>query len=211
MSENTDVDLDKLLSEPGTETTPSASTETVSTQPAGEGVKAPETSERENARIRELVDETKALKAQLAERGTTESSEQPRSNAQPSDLESFLKESVADEASRRVLRQVAEFVKKDVESKYAPSLSEIDAIKAEKQWDSLESKIPGLSAYKAEVFKSLKNQPGANLKSLVGEILIDKQLSKIKPTETQGSQVSRETPDLDSMELDDLYSLLGAK
>ncbi len=90
-------------------------------------------------------------------------------------------------------------------------MSTIHKMSAESEFSALEAKIPGLSAYKNEVMKSLSTKPGTSLKSLVGEILIDKQLSKITPTETQTSNVSREAPDLDSMELDDLYDLLGAK
>ena len=211
MPNDNDVDLEAMLSESGQDDGSGASAPKDTTQSDSKVVK-PSESERENERIRVLVEENNTLKTQLADKSKpAESSGNDKSVAQPTDLDSLLETKVADPGSREVLRSIAQLLEKNIESKYAPKMSEVEQERNERQFDSLAGKIPALAPFKTEVLKSLQNKPGTSLKSLVGEILIDKQLSKIKPTETQGSNVSREAPDLDSMELEDLYELLGAK
>jgi siroheme synthase (precorrin-2 oxidase/ferrochelatase) len=126
MNDSLDVDLETMFSESGDESTPSASTQKESSQTASEGVTTPEPSERENERVRKLADENAALRASLAERDNAESNGNNRSVAQPTDLESLLESRVQDPGSREVLREMAKMLTRDIESKYAPKLSEVE-------------------------------------------------------------------------------------
>jgi hypothetical protein len=204
--------LDKLLSDDQPGSADGASTGKEPTQPVSKDVKTSEPSERENARVRELVEENKTLKQQLSEKDKpVESNGAPTPGAQTTDIDQFLNQSVADEGSRKVLRQLADILTKGIESKYAPKLSQVERFTAQQEFSALKAKVPALAAYESEVLKTLQNNPGKSVKTVVGEILVERALTKITPTETAGSQTSREPVTTDDMSLDEMYDLIGAK
>lgn len=213
MDNNNDVDLDSLLSEPQTDSSAGASSGTEQEgSSAGEGVKAQEQgskSQRENERVRELADKVGALETFIRD-NLNKPQNQGKSEVDPADLDSFLESAVADKGSRDVLRKMAGMIEQKLEKKYSPDLGRVRDIEFENEFSQLASKIPSLTAHKAEVLKSYQNNPGKSLKEIAGAIVLDIAANRVKPVESQRSQVSREKPDLDSMSKDELYEQLNS-
>jgi hypothetical protein len=219
MSEINDVDLDKFLSESEDDSSSGASTETgqgkgtshnTSNQNASEDVKTPGMSERENSRVRDLVDEVGALKEfinqKLSAPQITESSKDA------SDLDKFLENTVSDKPSRELLKKYAgvlrEEMKTELRKEFSPRFSEVEDMRFEREFSHFASRFPSLSAHKQELLKTFKANPNASVKALVGELILEQSASRVKPVETQRSQANRERIDLDSMSKDELYDLL---
>jgi len=188
---NEDVDLDAIL---GTESeapaTDGASTETAETH-------IEEASQRAQERIRELLEENASLK-QIKETPPVKDVT----------IDSFVN-SIEDEPSRNLLRTFGELIKKDMESKFSPVISEYQTQKFEKDFAAYDS-IPEIAAYKDDLKKSFNRDPSVSLKSLVGEKLLDIQTSKVASVEGRTVAPRDTQPNLADASTEDLYKLLDS-
>jgi len=213
MSQDTDVDLEAILGEESSDSSSdSASTENDEhgasdshDQSVSKDVKP---SERENARVRNLTEQVNSLKTFIEEKlGKSDNKETPSA----SELDKFLNSSVGDAGSRKVLREYADVLAKELTGRMSPEFSKVKAIEANETFNEIASKVPGLSAHKAEVMKTLQNNPNANIKAVIGEIILNRAISKVKPVEDSSSSVNRSATDLDSMDTNELYDLLESQ
>jgi hypothetical protein len=125
MNEINDVDLDKFLSESEEHSPSGASTEKEnadgkgsksSDQNASEGVKTPGMSERENSRVRDLVDEVSALKEFITQK--LNHSQPAESSRDASDLDKFLESTVSDKPSRELLKKYAGVLRDEMKAEF---------------------------------------------------------------------------------------------
>jgi hypothetical protein len=219
MNEINDVDLDKFLSESEEHSPSGASTEKEnadgkgsksSDQNASEGVKTPGMSERENSRVRDLVDEVSALKEFITQK--LNHSQPAESSRDASDLDKFLESTVSDKPSRELLKKYAGVLRDEMKAEFRkefnPRFSEVEDMRFEREFSQYASRFPNLQAHKQELLKTFKANPNASVKALVGELILEQSASRVKPVETQRSQARRDRIDTDSMSKDELYELL---
>jgi DNA uptake protein ComE-like DNA-binding protein len=177
--------------------------EDVKTQPTDTAV-----SDRANARIRELVDAVKSrdeIIAQLAQDKKVKSgSDSPLSS---DDIESFLK-NVEDEPTRKLLKDYGETLKKSIFRDIAPQVSKVKEMEFERDFNAMAAKFPQLEAFRDEARKSFQANPNASIKAIVGEMVLDQNLSRPKPIEGRGGVANREKVDINSASKEELYELL---
>lgn len=204
-----EINLDEILAEGDGK--PGASAEQNQEQQiASEGVKTPDSTEvsgRANARIRELNDKLKEANEFIAKKLTGKE----RSNVLTGDVDEFLNK-IEDEGTKNLLKDFGNVIKKtitaEVGSKLSPAVKELEDIKFERQFEDLASKMPSLRTIKEEVKDRYLDNPNGAVKDIVGSIILDRQMSKIKPIEGNTSQAKRERIDLNSASKEELYELL---
>ncbi len=211
--ENKDVDLENFFK--SDEKVPAAGASDQKKEPAkpnvSEDVKTPEekaASERENARVRDLVDALKSrdeIIAQLVQdKKSKTGSDSPVTS---DDVESFLK-NVEDEPTRKLLKDYGEVLKKTIAKEFTPQVQKVKEMEFEKEFDAMAARFPQLEAFRDEAKKSFQSNPNASAKSIVGEMVLEQNLSKPKPIERTAGAAKREQVDLDSASKEELYELL---
>jgi hypothetical protein len=208
---NKDVDLEQFFKSEDTQSGVASDTN-VGAAPVSEDVKTQPTdtavSDRANARIRELVDAVKSrdeIIAQLAQDKKVKSgSDSPISS---DDIESFLK-NVEDEPTRKLLKDYGETLKKSIFRDIAPQVSKVKEMEFERDFNAMAAKFPQLEAFRDEARKSFQSNPNASIKAIVGEMVLEQNLSKPKPIEGRGGVANREKVDINSASKDELYELL---
>jgi len=162
-------------------------------------------SPRVQKRIRDLNDKLKESK----EIKTPEEKEIPSKVEESNfkNVDEFLN-AVQDEPSRNLLKTFHKVIQAENASVLAP-IEKANAItKFETEFSSFE-KIDGLSDYKEDLKKTFLRNPNQSIKALVGEIVTDLQLNKIKPIESAPSKPNRDGKvNLDNLSKDDLYAHL---
>jgi DNA uptake protein ComE-like DNA-binding protein len=209
---NKDVDLEEFFKSAENDPASGASatkegsaanvSEDVKTQPSVEAI-----SDRANARIRELVEALKSrdeIIAQLAQQKRSETGSD--SSLSSDDIESFLK-NVEDEPTRKLLKDYAETLKKSIFKEVAPQLSRVKEMEFERDFNAMAAKFPQLEAFREEAKKSYQANPNASVKAIVGEMILEHNLSKPKPVE-RGGIAAREKIDINSASKEELYELL---
>lgn len=206
--ENNDVDLDSILSEAEGDGASVASDANTNPLTASEGVKTQEDgSSRANERIRELVESNKSLQADVdaLKSFTAEQFKKTGSSPSSSELDEYLAD-VPDEQSREVLKKYGEGLRKQMDKDFSSTREEVRSIKFESEFNSLIQNFPSLKGHKDSLRESYLKNP--NLKAVVGELLVDTQLNRVKPIESSKSTVNREAPDIENLSKDELYDLL---
>jgi len=166
---------------------------------------------RAQKRIRELADKVKELAEKSAEK-KEEAPELPeKPEAKPSQefksVKDFLS-AVQDEPSRILLEKYFGAIK----SEFSQTLAPIEKANAEAKFEtefSKYEKIEGLSDYKNDLKKTFLRNPNQSLKALVGEVITDLQMSKVKPLEKTPSSPNRQGEvNLDDLDKEQLYQKL---
>jgi hypothetical protein len=197
-----DVELEALLKA-------AESSEEVDTSGASDQESAKEevvidniSSERANERIQELLEENKRLK-ESPKKAELDPYETPKFK----NLDEFVN-AIEDEPSRKLLKTYGEILTNQLRSEVAPVLSEHNDAKFKREFDSMVSRVPALSAYEDSLKKSFNRNPNQSIKALVGEVIVDGIFNKVKPIESKGSSPNRTAPDISDASKEDLYSIL---
>ena len=162
---------------------------------------------RAQKRIRELAEEVK----KLAEK-PQEIAEEPQEESKP-DSQSFknVKEflsAVEDEPSRKLLEKFYGVIKAENTAILAPIEQKNNEARFEQEFSTYET-IEGLAAHKADLRKTFLRNPNQSIKSLIGEVVTDLQLSKVKPIESTPSTPKHgEAVDTSNLSKDELYTML---
>ena len=168
-------------------------------------------SPRAQKRIREQAAEIKRLAEESASKKELEV---PKKEDKP-DSQSFknVKEflsAVEDEPSRNLLEKFYQVIKSETSTVLAPIEKQNNEAKFNEEFGKYE-KIEGIADYKDDLRKTFMRNPNQSLKALVGEVVTDLQLNKIKPIEKTPSTPSREGKiDLEGKSKDELYDLLDS-
>lgn len=210
---NVDVDLENFFkSDEGVPATGASDQKEEPAKPnASEGVKTPEekaASDRENARVRDLVDAIKGrdeIIAQLVQDKKSKTGSDSPVTAD--DVESFLG-NVEDEPTRKLLKDYGDVLRRTIVKEFTPQVQKVKEMEFEKEFDAMASRFPQLEAFREEALKSFKANPNASAKSVVGEMVLEQNLSKPKPIEKTGGAARREQIDLGSASKEELYELL---
>ena len=196
-----DVELEAILaddSKPITDLGASDQTgETQAPQLSADEIAKAEASARANERIRELVEENKALKEKSNLSNST-------------DIDKFIN-SIEDEPSRNLLKTYGDLLRADITKTVNPVVQNYQESQFEKEFSEFGSKIPELASHREEIKKTYLNNPSLSIKSIVGDTLLDIQTSKIKPLEDSTSVASREKPSIADASKEDLYAMLDSR
>lgn len=158
-------------------------------------------------RIKELADKVKELAEKPAEKSPEESPETKKEESQDfKDVQEFLS-AVQDEPSRKLLEKFYGVIKKETSTILAPIEEANAKTKFENEFSKYE-KIEGLADYKNDLQKTFLRNPNQNLKQLIGEIVTDLQLNKVKPIEKTPSTPNRGKVDTSNLSKDELYEML---
>ncbi len=208
-----DVDLENFFK--SDEVVPSAGASDQKKEPAkpnaSEGVKTPEekaASDRENARVRDLVDAVKSrdeIIAQLVQNKKSKTGSD--SSVTADDIESFLG-NVEDEPTRKLLKDYGDVLRKTIVKEFTPQVQKVKEMEFEKEFDAMAAKFPQLEVFRDEAKKSFQSNPNASARSIVGEMVLEQNLSKPKPIEKTGGAARREQIDFNSASKEELYELL---
>jgi DNA uptake protein ComE-like DNA-binding protein len=205
---NKDVDLEEFFK---SEEVPAGGASATKEEQANvsEDVKTQQAaSERENARVRDLVDAVKSrdeIIAQLVQDKRSKTGiDSPISS---DDIESFLK-NVEDEPTRKLLKDFGEVLKKNVSKEFAPQISKVKEMEFERDFNAMVAKFPQLEAFREEAKKSYKSNPNVSVKAIVGEMVLEQNLSKPKPIEGRGGIANREKVDINSASKEELWEML---
>ena len=191
---NIDVELEALLKEDNSEVD---TTSGAYDQNSGEDDTSPveaDTSLRAQERIRGLLEENKKLKEQT----------QPK--------ETKWIDTIEDEGTRNLLKRTIEEAVQQTENRFKPLQSDFQASQFEKTFNQYSQIDPNLGKFKEELRKEFARNPDMNVKSRIGEIVLDLKMSRVNPLETKGSQSPRggDSLNLDNASKEDLYALLEA-
>lgn len=189
-----DVELEALFANNSEETEPSVASdeksETNDTQVVVDEPKAEVITPRAEERIRNLVKETKFNK-----------------------VDEFIN-AIEDEPSRNLLKQFAGVLQEEysatIDKRFNPIVSDYNSTKFDKEFEQYIGKAPSLASHKADLKQSFLRDPNQSIKALVGEVIADTILNKIRPIEGTASIAQRGTPDISNASKDDLYSMLEA-
>lgn len=223
MEENKDVDLyaelDKVLNESEAEETsvasdqePTTETETVETPTSQETDELSEEeisqlSPRAQKRIRDLASKVKELAEKSADTSPEETPETEPEEHDFKNVQDFL-QAVEDEPSRRLLEKFHKVIKSELKETLSPIEKANAEAKFEEEFKKYE-KIEGIADYKNDIKKTFMRNPSQSVKALVGEVVTDIQIARVKPIEKTPSNPNRAgKPDLDSLSKDDLYAQL---
>ncbi len=172
-------------------------------------------SPRAQKRIRDLAEKVKEFADKPKEETPKEEKiipdENDEGNNSPKfkDVKEFLN-AVEDQPSRKLLEKFYEVIKGETSSILAPIEQKNNEVKFETEFSKYD-KIEGLSDYKNDLKKTFMRNPNQSLKSLIGEIAIDLQMNKVKPTESSPSLPNRNGEvNLDDLSKDDLYTKLDS-
>lgn len=120
-------------------------------------------------------------------------------------IKDFL-DAVQDEPSRNLLKQFYGAIKSETAATLAPVERANNEAKFNSEFSKYE-KIDGLSDYKNDLRKTFLRNPNQSVKALIGEVVTDLQLSKVKPIEKTPSSPSRDGKvDTSTMNLEQLYA-----
>ncbi len=167
---------------------------------------------RAQKRIRDLAEQVKELAKKPAEE------KKPQEDAKKNDndaedfknVDEFLN-AVEDDDSRELLRKFYKVVKNETSTILSPLEKKNNEAKFDEEFSAYEE-IEGVSDYKSDLKKTFMRDPSQSVKALVGEVLADISLHKIKPIEKKPSEVNREGEvNLDNLSLDELYALQESK
>jgi len=160
---------------------------------------------RAQKRIREQAEEIK----RLSEAAKVEEPKAPDTTAELpkfKTMQEFL-DAVEDKPSRTLLEKFAETLRGETSQILAPIEQKNNETKFETEFNKYE-KIEGLVDYKNDLRKTFLRNPNQSLKALIGEVVTDLQLNKVKPVEKTPSTPSREKPNTENLSKDQLYDLL---
>jgi hypothetical protein len=226
MEENKDVDalyedLRKELANAAAEEEPAVPSDQKPTEePTPENTNAEESEElseddisklgpKAQKRIREQAAEIK----RLAEEATkVPDAPAPEDTPAPQDFKNvneFLN-AVEDEPSRKLLEKFYGVIKGEMSSTLAPIEQKNNETRFETEFSQYAT-IEGLADYKNDLRKSFLRNPSMSIKSLVGEIVTDLHLHKIKPIEGTRSTPNRGPVDTSNLSKDELYALLESQ
>lgn len=166
-------------------------------------------SPRAQKRIREQAEQIKKLSEKPADESPDVPAEK-KDEATPQDfknVQEFLS-AVEDEPSRKLLEKFYGVIKSETSTILAPIEQKNNETKFETEFSRYE-KIDGLSAYKEDLRKTFLRNPNQSIKGLIGEIVTDLSLNKIKPVEKTPSTPNRTGKvDTDGKSKDELYDIL---
>ena len=165
-------------------------------------------SPRAQKRIRDLAEEVKKLAEKPEPEKPEENAEDKETKANEFDtIDAFLT-AVEDEPSRKLLETFYKVVRKELSSTLSPLEAQQNEVKFETAFKDFEN-IEGIEDYKNDLKKTFMRDPSKPLKALVGEVLVDLQSSKIKPTESKPSSPNHSGKvDTDGLSKDELYATL---
>lgn len=162
---------------------------------------------RAQKRIRDLAEQVKELADKPAVETPEDSPEETQTARSFKNVEEFLS-AVEDEPSRKLLETFAKVMKGEI----AQTLSPIEEANNKARFETEFTKyhgIEGLDAHKDEIRKTYMRNPSTSIKSLVGDVVTDLQLNRIKPIVSGESAPNREGKiDTESMTLEELYAAL---
>lgn len=159
-------------------------------------------SPRAQKRIREQAAEIK----RLSELSNVDKEDNKTDSHQFSNVKDFL-EAVQDEDSRKLLETFYGVIKGEMSSTLAPLEQKNNEIKFESEFKKYEG-IEGLSDYKNDIKKTFLRNPKQSLKALVGEVVTDLHMNKVKPIEKSPSSPNRDKVDTSKLSKDELYDML---
>ena len=172
-------------------------------------------SPRAQKRIRDLAEQVKVFadkpKEETPEEKKIISEELDETKDSPKfkSVQEFLG-AVEDEPSRKLLETFYGVIKGDISNTLAPVEKANAEAKFEKEFNIYES-IDGISDYKSDLKKTFLRNPNQSLKALVGEVVTDLQLHKVKPIEKTPSTPNRDGKvDLDGLSTEELYNHLDS-
>ena len=161
-------------------------------------------------RIKELADKVKELADKPADKTpeTTPKEDEPDTQ-EFKNVNDFLK-AVEDEPSRNLLEKFYKVMKNETSDILSPLEKANNEAKFEQEFSKYE-KIEGLADYKNDLRKTFLRNPNQSFKALVGEIVTDLTLNKVKPIETTPSTPKRDGKiDTDGKTKDELYDMLDS-
>ena len=156
-------------------------------------------------RIKELADKVKELAEKPAEQSPDETPE-PEPDSQFKNVQEFL-DAVEDEPSRKLLDKFYHVIKSETSEILAPIEQKSNETRFETEFSKYEG-IEGIADYKNDLRKSFLRNPKQSLKALVGEVVTDLQLNKVKPIEKTPSSPNRGAVDISTKSKDELYDML---
>jgi len=162
---------------------------------------------RAQKRIRALADEVKKLAEKPAEKSPeTPPEEKPEAAQSFKNVKEFL-DAVEDEPSRKLLEKFYRVIKGEMSSTLAPIEQKNNETRFETEFSKYE-KIEGLADHKNDLRKTFLRNPSQSLKALIGEVVTDLQLNKVKPVESTPSSPSRGKVDTSNLSKEELYDML---
>lgn len=166
-----------------------------------------ETVEEPKEELKELPDEPKVEPKEEPAAPAVETPEAPKELAKGfKNVKEFLA-AVQDEPSRNLLDQFYGLMKAETSEVLAPLEQKNNEAKFESEFSKFE-KIEGLGDYKNDLRKTFLRNPGQSVKALIGEVVTDLQLSKLKPIEKTPSSPIRTKVDTEKLSKDELYEML---
>jgi hypothetical protein len=166
---------------------------------------------RAQKRIRELAEKVKELAEKTAEDSPkkTPETEDPNTHQNFNNVQEFLS-AVEDDASRDLLEKFYGVMKGEISSTLSPLEESNNKARFEKEFSQYE-KIEGISDYKNDLQKTFLRNPNVSIKQLVGEVVTDLQLSKVKPIEKKTSTPNRDGKvDISDLSTEELYERLDS-
>jgi hypothetical protein len=121
-------------------------------------------------------------------------------------VKEFL-EAVQDEPSRNLLDNFYKLMKAETSAILSPIEQKNNETRFETEFSKYE-KIEGLADHKNGLRKTFLRDPSQDIKKLVGEVVTDLQLNKIKPIEKTPSTPNRAKADTSKLSKDELYEML---
>ena len=167
-------------------------------------------SPRAQKRIRGLAEEVKKLAESKAEPEKETPKETPKEETKPThefkNVQEFLS-AVQDKPSRELLEKFYGVIKSETSTILAPIEQKNNEAKFDLEFGKYKG-IEGLSDYENDLKKTFLRNPNQSLKALVGEIVADISLNKIKPIEKTASTPNRGTISTEGKSKDELYDML---
>ena len=164
-------------------------------------------SPRAQKRIRELADKVKELAEPKEEpKEEPEEPQEPETKQSFNNVKDFL-QAVEDEPSRILLEKFYGVIKGEMSSTLAPIEQKNNEARFEQEFAKY-STIEGLDGYKNDLRKTFLRNPNQSIKTLVGEVVTDLQLNKIKRIESTPSTPNRGVQDISKLSKEELYDLL---
>ena len=166
-------------------------------------------SPRAQKRIREQAEQIRILSEKSADK-TPDTPTEKKEEATPQDFKSvqeFLA-AVEDEPSRKLLEKFYGVIRNETSSILAPIEAKNNEARFETEFSRYE-KIEGLADYKNDLKKTFLRNPNQSFKALVGEVIADLSINKVKPVETQPSNPNRSGKvSTEGKSKDELYDIL---
>lgn len=219
--EQTDVDLEKILGGDG-DTSGASDAKSQGQDTVSKDVKsnpdAGKASQRENDRVRDLVDENKSLKDKLTERDeyiakNFSKVEKQHSTQEDDIVESAVKDLNTNDETKELLRtfgkRIADGVEKKVKTGISPDLTSVREMSFEREFSSIAEAMPQIKGLKDEAFKVWKQSNGVGVKEILGRMVIERGISQRKPIESGSSTAKHGSVTVDkSSSKEDLYEAL---